>query len=703
MKGYLYRLLFLFFLISNAGLLSAQEEPAAPVSGNTEPLEEKIEELSGKADAELDYSDLVDELLQYINNPININKASEREMAQLQLNDLQINNLTAYIQKFGELTSLYELNLVEGFDSTLITSLAPFISFDLQPYGTKMNLKNLSRYGKNQIITRYQQVLEQQAGYKPIDDSSYQAKPNSRYLGNAGKLYVRYGYNFYNKLRFGITMEKDAGETFLPKNDTLKKGFDFYSLHFYYAGTKFLKHLAIGDYHLQFGQGLTMQTSMAFGKSPNAVANRRINKQIKPNTGANENLFMRGVAATISPLKNTDLTLFYSYNKVDANRSGSDTLSAEEFYISSLQETGFHRTPNELAGKDAVEQTVYGGNLQTRVKMFRLGATAFHTELGNELKKDEVLYNKFDFRGKSLTNFGFDYAVILRSLTLYGEAAGSDNGGKAFLAGATATPDPRLALSVIYRNYSKDYQNLYSNAFAEGSRNANEKGIYFGMLVQLQKRLSLSAYADYFRFPWLKYRIDAPSRGSEYHSQLTWNPSRRAEIYFRYRWQQKQINPSGLDGYTDYPEAETKQNFRVHLSLKATESITLKTRVETTYWQMPGFSQRSGYLIYQDLIYNQPDKPWLLNTRFALFDTDTYDQRLYAYESDVLYAFSIPSYYYKGSRFYLMGKYSFGRRLDLWVRYALTYYNNRQVISSGLDEIDGNRKSELKIQLRLKF
>jgi hypothetical protein len=442
---------------------------------------------------------------------------------------------------------------------------------------------------------------------------------------------------------------------------------------------------------------------MAFGKSPNAVANRRINKQIKPNTGANENLFMRGVAATISPLKNTDLTLFYSYNKVDANRSGSDTLSAEEFYISSLQETGFHRTPNELAGKDAVEQTVYGGNLQTRVKMFRLGATAFHTELGNELKKDEVLYNKFDFRGKSLTNFGFDYAVILRSLTLYGEAAGSDNGGKAFLAGATATPDPRLALSVIYRNYSKDYQNLYSNAFAEGSRNANEKGIYFGMLVQLQKRLSLSAYADYFRFPWLKYRIDAPSRGSEYHSQLTWNPSRRAEIYFRYRWQQKQINPSGLDGYTDYPEAETKQNFRVHLSLKATESITLKTRVETTYWQMPGFSQRSGYLIYQDLIYNQPDKPWLLNTRFALFDTDTYDQRLYAYESDVLYAFSIPSYYYKGSRFYLMGKYSFGRRLDLWVRYALTYYNNRQVISSGLDEIDGNRKSELKIQLRLKF
>jgi hypothetical protein len=76
---------------------------------------------------------------------------------------------------------------------------------------------------------------------------------------------------------------------------------------------------------------------------------------------------------------------------------------------------------------------------------------------------------------------------------------------------------------------------------------------------------------------------------------------------------------------------------------------------------------------------------------------------LYAYESDVLYAFSIPSYYYKGSRFYLLGRYSFGRSLDLWVRYSITHYSNKQVIGSGLDEIDGNNKSEIKLQLRYRF
>lgn len=698
----IYPLIFVFLFIISGLRLNAQEV-VKPENINTGNLEEKIEQLGGQADADIDFSELVDELLQYIDRPINLNKATEGQMRQLQFNDLQISNLTNYIQKYGELTSVYELGLVEGFDSTLAIALKPFITFELEQAGAKINLKNLSRYGRHQIISRYQQTLEQSKGFSPISDSALALKPNSRYLGGPERLYVRYGYSFYNKIRFGVTMEKDPGEIFLNGPDSLKKGFDFYSAHFYYNGNKFVKHLALGDYHLAFGQGLTMYSSLAFGKSAGAISNRRIAQQVKPNTGVNENLFMRGAAVTITPLRNTDLTLFYSDKKVDANINANDSLNAEALFISSLQETGYHRTPRELAGKNAIQQTVYGGNIQTRLKMFRVGATAYKTTLGADLIRNESLYNKFDFRGRELMNYGVDFAAILRSLTFFGEVAGSDNGGKALIAGATATPDPRFALSAIYRNYGKDYQSFFSNAFAEGSRNSNEKGLYLGMFAQLHRRWSLSAYADHFRFSWLRFRVDAPSRGSEYLTQLVWNPNRRTEIQFRYRYQQKQLNPSGGDGYTDFPEAETRQNARIHLSFKPSPTITLKSRVETTWWTMPGFDSKSGFLIYQDIIYNDPEKPWLLNARYALFDTDSYNERLFAYESDVLYAFSIPSYYYKGNRFYLMGKYSFGRRLDVWVRYAFTQYANKSVIGSGLDEIDGNRKSEIKIQIRLRF
>ena len=693
---------FVFFLMS-LPFAHAQVDPEVNQAGKIPQLEDKIEQLSAQTDAELDYSELVDELLQYIQHPINLNKASERELRQLQLNDLQMYNLYNYIQQYGEVASIYELNLVEGFDSILVSALSPFITFQLEPPGAKITAKNLIDRGRHQVLTRYQRIIEPQSGYSAVSDSLLSIKPNSRYLGSPDKLYVRYGYNFYNRVRFGITMEKDAGETIWPDNDTLKKGFDFYSAHFYYRGNKLVKHLALGDYHLAFGQGLTMYSSLAFGKSAEAITNRRIAQPVKPNTGANENLFMRGAATTLSPLKQVDVTLFYSDKKVDASLKDNDSLSAEEVYISSLQESGYHRTPGELASKNSIRQTVYGANVQSRVKMFRIGATAMHTAFDTRILPAGSLYQTFNFQGKGLDNYGLDVVAILRKFTFFSEAAYSSNGGKALLAGATATPDPHLAISAVYRNYGRDYQSFFSNAFAEGSSNANEQGLYLGMFTQLHRKLSLSAYADYFRFNWLRFRVDAPSTGVEYLGQLNYNPSRYTLIQLRYRYKQKQLNPSDNLAYTDYPEPETRQNLRLHFSIKTRADITLKSRIETLWWSMPDFDTRRGFLIYQDVIWNPENKPWLLNMRYALFDTDTYNERMYAYESDVLYAFSIPSYYYKGNRFYLMARLDLGRNLDIWLRYAITHYTNQQTIGSGLDLIDGNRKSEVKVQLRLKF
>ena len=89
---------------------------------------------------------------------------------------------------------------------------------------------------------------------------------------------------------------------------------------------------------------------------------------------------------------------------------------------------------------------------------------------------------------------------------------------------------------------------------------------------------------------------------------------------------------------------------------------------------------------------------------FYLFQTDSYNAKVYAYENDVPGAYSIPAYYYRGSRFYLMLDYNITRKIEIWLRYSQTYYNNQNVISAGgLTEIDGNTKSEIKAQIRFKF
>ena len=153
----------------------------------------------------------------------------------------------------------------------------------------------------------------------------------------------------------------------------------------------------------------------------------------------------------------------------------------------------------------------------------------------------------------------------------------------------------------------------------------------------------------------------------------------------------------------NYIDRTDRKNLRFNVSYSPNQHISLKNRVELIRYQIGNTYNHKGFLIYQDVSYQFTNKPLRISARYALFDTDTYEERLYAYESDVLYAFSIPAYYYKGSRFYLMLKYDVSRNIDLWLRYATTYYNNKNIIGSGLDEIQGNSKSEIKVQIMIKF
>jgi hypothetical protein len=89
--------------------------------------------------------------------------------------------------------------------------------------------------------------------------------------------------------------------------------------------------------------------------------------------------------------------------------------------------------------------------------------------------------------------------------------------------------------------------------------------------------------------------------------------------------------------------------------------------------------------------------------RLAFFKTDDYDSRQYAYEKDMLYAFSIPAYYDTGTRHYLMARYNLTKDLKMWLRWSQTRYAKLDKISSGLNEINGNKRSEIKAQVMYQF
>ena len=499
-------------------------------------------------------------------------------------------------------------------------------------------------------------------------------------------------------------MEKDAGEAMFGQTEA--KGFDFYSAHAYFGNYGPIKHAIIGDYQVQFGQGLTYWTGLAFGKSANILSVKRTAREISPYTSADENNFMRGAASTIK-VKDIEITGFLSNKRVDANITNLDTVGGDDFLVSefsSFQTSGYHRTPNELADKDAIWELNTGGHIRLVKDKFQLGATGVYTNYSGNTQPYSQLYRKFEPNSAPFVVAGADYQFMLRNVLAFGEVSQRLDGGTAFLNGAIISLDPRLDVSLLHRHFDPSYNSPRSNAVSEGSRTINEDGFYFGFNAKLSNKWTLMGYYDLFTFPWMRFQAKAPTKGSEYLAQLEFKPTRSFTSYVRYRFEDKYEGYDLGEQPTDLIGLRHRHWFRVNWQLTINKVFSLRNRLEYLHVDLPEGQSQNGWLIYQDLIF-KPKWPakYQFKLRYALFDTDGYDSRIYAYEHDVLYSFSVPAYYYRGSRVYLIVGYDLTKWSDLTVRFAQTYYANRKESGSGLNTIDGPTRSEIKVQYRVRF
>ncbi len=650
---------------------------------------------------EVDFTTLFEQLEVFYDRPINLNLAKKIDLEDLGLlNSIQINALLKHIENHGKLITFEELQSIEGFDLETIRLIQPFTKVNGDLDKTRLSFSNLLNEGSSSLFIRYTRVLEQQEGYSPISAEELEAKENARYLGSADKLFTRYRFNYSNNLSIGFTGEKDAGEQFLKGNN--KDGFDFYSGHIFLQGFGVVKQLAIGDFQAQFGQGLTFWSGLAFGRTPSIFTLKRNAPKLRPYTSVQEDLFLRGGGITLQH-KHTELTLFYSSKKADANVSGRDTLTNEAI-ISSISEDGFHRTPSEIEDENVILQEFLGANLSYEKRNFSVGLTGVYNQIDAKLQPRVSTYNQFSQLKDQNANVGADFSYLYKNINLFGEVSKSIDGGIGHTVGALIVLDKSISLAIQNRRFEKNFIPIQSNAIGESTTNTNENGTFIGLEAKPIKTITISAFADRFSFDWLRFQTDAPSTGHRLLAQVDYKPSKKMSAYFRYRKRSRgrndnSISNEGLKGLSQ----ENLVNYRLHFAYKVTKEIELKSRVEFTRYTIGDGQIEDGLLIYQDLSYKKLSFPLSFSLRYALFDTESFNSRIYAYENDVLYAFSIPAFNGRGTRFYVTTKYRIKRGVDLWVRFAQTYYADRIVVGSGKEAIQGNTRSEIKAQLRFKF
>lgn len=634
-------------------LLRAQQDSAIDINENfIDPIIEQIEitdDLSGQS-----REDWIEEIVDLTGaDSYDLNHLSyEVAVNRLHMTDYQYYQLQLYLELYGDMVSIYELEAVEGFTQQDFQRLRGNI--DVAPSVKKLHFfRNFFRRSKSGLWIRYGQTLEKAVGYDRSRAWHYQGSPLH--------LCFRYSFNTQDRLFVKFSGEKDAGEQFF-KGDR-RKGFDFYSGSICLKNMGIFKTVVLGDFRLNLGQGLMAGASLLSGKGFDINGVRRFQTAIHAIAPTNEGTFLRGGALSLGKTKITG-TLF----------------------CAKRVETG---------------GIAFGGDILYRHSLFKIGMRAAGIAL-NSRNGSLPPYKLFSREDKNMFNFGMDYQVIVKKQLLFGEFSVNKFGKTGILQGAVFTLVPVAKFVVLLRYYNRTFTAPLGRAFGALPKNSGETGCYVAGQYVLGRRCELNIYFDYYRLLWLSYRTDAPATGTDIGLSIRYRIGRNSILTFRYWWKSTEENRNNS---FYYKELQTHYRHKVRITLTQ-QPFDIFRAVTEIQWQLNSYSGMSdsyrGLLLMQDLAFELKKWNTSLHFRIACFDTDRYEERLYACEHDVYYAFTIGSYYYRGVRAYVLLRYRY-RWLTLWLRLARTRYFDRPYVGSGHDRINRPHKTDIRLQMMFSF
>ncbi|HKM92587.1 MAG TPA: helix-hairpin-helix domain-containing protein [Prolixibacteraceae bacterium] len=656
-----------------------------PQSSGLSIIERIVESYAEDLSEEADLSAVLEDLEHYIETPLNINTALRTDLEKFPfLTSFQIENLLAYRRKFGQIYSQYELEAIEGFNSQLAADLSSFVSFLPSDVQSKA-------YWKQEMLLRYSQALEKPAGFKPDKNGAI------AFEGMPMRSLLKYRVEKGNRFKLGITAENDAGEAFFKGSNPY--GFDFYSGYVGFSGRKALKEVYLGDFQVKTGQGLVQWTSYGKRKMSDGIGVRATGQGIRANTSADENNFMRGVASRFE-LGNFNVITYYSLNNVDATVSETDS-SGNPVMVSSLQTSGYHRTSSEISNKNSLNVQTAGGSVKYTIKRFSIAMNGAWRKYNATINPAWQPYNHYYFRGNENFNLSADALWVFNRINLFGEAAISKSGGKAILAGFESQPASSIAISMIYRDYDANFHSVNGTAFGESSGIRNERGIYAGLLVYPLPKVKISGYIDSYESKWVRYTSTGPVRGNDFALQTDYTPTRKLSFYLRFKTETNSEKSS--ESAPIKPDEQQQTNrARFNANWIISDQLTLKFRTEWSGYKKNGMME-NGWLVFTDIA-THPFEKLSAVARFAWFNTESYNSRVYAYENDVPEYFYIPAFNSHGLRYYVNMSYAILQNLKINLKFSQTnYLDDEFTIGSGNTLIEGNKRSELRAQLRYRF
>ena len=639
------------------------------------------------------------ELEELRHQPIDLNTATESELHQLPfLSDNQVKDILFYRERNGLFMSLGELMLIRSIDFytrrrlQLFCTVAPVSSTTSSP-----TLRNLLRFSEHELTARTDIPFYVKDGYRSKPDSVLAKSPNKIYLGNNSDYSLRYSLTSMNRLYAGIQVEKDGGE----------KHLDYVSAYVQYKHNRGLvRNIIIGDYRVGFAQGLVINSNLSFGKLAMLGSSGSSNRGFTRHSSTMEANYFRGIALSVKPLRPLTVNAFFSYNDIDGTFR-TDTVG----YLSSLKTDGLHRTQLEHSKRHNVSETTFGGNASLSIARWTTALTAVHSHLSVPLmpvcSTQSTIYRRYNPSGTDFTNFSIAYGYGGSTFSVQGETASTADGGIATLNAAQYRMNSTTNISLTQRYYSKDYTSLHARSFGENSSVQNESGVCLAVKCEPVPHVQVTAYADWFYFPWLKYQVSESSSGFDILGQVQYQPSEQSTWQLRYRIKSKQkdvkVNEDKKELYY-----YTNQQVRLQNTLTVNPRLTLKSVASLSMAFKPANGNAVGYGLSEQLRWKpSTETKRHIDLSIIYFHTDDYDSRIYGYEPSLLYTMGMASYAYHGIRASILLSTPvmprFLNNLTLNAKLSATKYFNRDTIGTAQELIDRSHREDFQLQLRYTF
>ena len=632
----------------------------------TDIISHVIEEIASDASDPEEAALYTEKLHDLADDPVDVNSSDPDEISRLFfLSDFQVKSLMDYTRNTGRILTVYEIAAIPGFDRELASMMIPFINID--------DISIIASSGgrwRNSFITS----LSYRTGAM-----------DSTYPGSPWKSLTKYKFAA-GSLSGGFTMEKDAGEKFFINNTLIP---DFFSANICYTGKGIIRKIIAGDFSSRSGQGTNLNTGIRTGLSLVSPGFMAAKNELKPYTSTDENNFFRGTAMAVR-IRNVSASFFFSLNSHDAATDSTGGL--QEDHIISLDNTGLHNTQSSLQKMDAVSIKTWGLNISYDYRNIRLGLSGVSDRLSLRMDgSGNSLRDLYDFKGYHNSVYSAFYNSTIRNLLLFGEISLNENGKHAIVQGLSAKPAGRLTLNLLYRNYSPGYTSFHGKGPGVSSETANEEGMLGNFTFEAAKHLFITGGCDISKFRWLRYRCSAPSYAIKKVLFARYAPSDKMTMEALYNYRYAMVDRQGTGGIKMQTQVISR-SIRGTIKYSPSDNISFTTRVDHT---MISHSSDRGILMLQDLKFFMKKISLTVWMRYCIFNTDSYNSRIYTYENDLLYSFSIPALSGSGSRSYIMIKWDAGKKAEMRLKYGIT--------STGTAFNNTGHREDIKIQVRLRF